>query len=451
MLMLKNKKNIIPYREKFLTQRMETFTEKEFKYSSKIEGSQTAFLLGGSLGLVFTFSSFYINYGIVGEIAPVLDLLYLFADESINCNCRLMLNTKPGSRLHINEDSGSLTLASKNGTRTSLAKLKTSDSVLPATPLSSFLRVFKSSDFLFRILLREILRPLEGALFSAHAPCVYENFSGHCRGGFFLTVFPGYSVDDSSGVFVGSVGDPCGLLQDPSEKRRAHFGDMSVVKTFARLGNSGAKSCVGGELSGVVEACDVAGFDDDRGRCDRAYARNTRKKFKSSAQPRNSKNSLDNRTLNISKMPLKINYHVKPQPCREPVDFGEFRILRENPLLRPVAGQILRPGKIAFERNPAKASSGCSEIFSHGMPEPDKLAQTVNGIFRHISCRQNPLASEPGKQMSVVPVILGLPPAVRLDARRIGKKHFPDKRTHKLPEPLIKPDTFNSYLTAEAV
>ena len=116
---------------------LETFTEKELDIPSQYISLQS----GGALIFAFTEKFLYIVNSVADGLYPKL-ILHLFADCRGNCDRRLMLNTKPGSRLHINEDSRHSAMASKIGTRTSRAKLQTPVSAVQATRCSD--RVFKS-------------------------------------------------------------------------------------------------------------------------------------------------------------------------------------------------------------------------------------------------------------------------------------------------------------------
>ena len=171
--------------------------------------------------------------------------LHLFEDERL-----LWVNTERGSRLHANEH----VTASECVSRTFPAqKLTKSDLVAPSSFI--FRGFFKPCFESFRVDF-----PLKGKISPANAPGVNEEFSGHGGGGLFLAGLSADPVENLSGLGRTANGDPGGLLEHPSEKRRAHFRDMSVPDGLAGLGNSRGESCVATDFTCAVKAKYVGCF-----------------------------------------------------------------------------------------------------------------------------------------------------------------------------------------------
>ena len=443
-IMKNDKIYIIPFREKFLTGNLETFTEKEFG----IPPQYMSFQRGGALMFVFIDRVLYIINSVADGLYPKL-ILHLFADCRGNSDCRLMINTKPGSRLHACGDSRHSAMASKNATRTSRAKIQTSVSAVQATRCSD--RVFKSCFHLFHFSIDNVFGPFERAVSFADAQGVCEKFSRHRGCGFFQTASFAYSAHNPSDVFIGAVCYPGGLLEHPSEQRRPHLGDMTVADAFPGLGNSWAKACVRSELFAFVETHDVACFSDDGGGGYRPYSGNAHKKFINPGCFGKGKDFLFDKSFEIGKAALKVNNSIEVKSYRKPVDSGELRVLREYPFLGVNAEELFGAGKIGFERNPAEPFSGRRKVSCDSVPEPYKFPQTADRLFRNIGDGKLVFKSKQGKQMGIVPVGLDLSPDVGFDTGRIRKIDFADQRKHKFPEPMIKTYAFNSNLTLEAV
>lgn len=442
--MKNDKKNIIPFREKFLAGDLETFTEKEFGNPPP----DMSFQRGGALIFVFIDEILYIINSVADGLYPKL-ILHLFADSRGNSDCRLMLNTKPGSRLHANEDSRHSAMASKIKTRTSRAKLQTSVSAVQATRYSD--RVFKRRFHLLDFSIDNVFGPLERAVSFADAQGVCEKFSRHRGCGFFQTAPLSNPAHNPSGISIGTVSNPRGLLENPSEQRRAHLGDMTVADAFAGLGNSGTEACVRSKLLAFVETHDVACFSDDGGGDYGTYSGNAHKKFVDPGRFGKGKDFLFNEPFKIGKAAFKVNNSIEVNSYRKSVDGGELCVLREYPFLGVDAEELFGAGKIGFEGNPAKPLSGRRKISCDSVPEPHKFPQTADRLFRNVCDGKFVFEGEESEQMRVIPVGLDLSPDVSFDTGGIRKINFADQRMHKFPEPMIEAYAFNSNLAMEAV
>ncbi len=372
--------------------------------------------LGGALIVAF-FAFFIYNVPGVAGCKESTVILHLFADKS-----RLMVNSKPGSRLHTIEDVRSNAVASKKDSRTSRAKLQQSLSDL-VTPASFFLH----NSFIINVFsLGNFIGPFERFAFFAYAPCVNEKLSSHRRGGLFSSIFFAYPVEDPPCVLVFSDCHPGGLLQNPAQMRRPHFRDVSMVSFLAGLTDFRTKSGIGGKLVDIVKTRDVACLHNNGRGGNRADSRDASKKPVNEFNFVKRENTLLNNSFNVREMTLKSNYLVKMNPTCQLSCCAEFIFLGANPLLRFVAGQLFRPRKVGLKGHPAKSFSGGCESLGNGMSQPDKFAEASYWLLGNVGCWNSLVINEKREKVSVISVGLAFPSSMRPDARRISEKHLPD-------------------------